>query len=192
MGKGEAVWPMLKHSPDPRVRSYLIHRLSPLGADPSVVAGRLDVEKEVSIRRALLLILGEFGPDPFSSADRERLIQRVVPLYRDDPDPGLHGAAEWLLRQWGEDQKLQEMQAEWVQDGKKREQRQDQIRQELAAGKGQGEGYWYVNGQGQTMVVIPGPVVFLMGSPLTEAERQDSRRSTRSGLLGRLPSPPNR
>ena len=25
------VWPLLRHSPDPRVRSYLIHRLSPLG-----------------------------------------------------------------------------------------------------------------------------------------------------------------
>ena len=28
---------------------------------------------------------------------------------------------------------------------------------------------WYVNGQGQTMVVIPGPVEFMMGSPPTEA-----------------------
>ena len=34
MGQPEKVWPLLKHSPDPRVRSYLIHRLSPLGARP--------------------------------------------------------------------------------------------------------------------------------------------------------------
>jgi formylglycine-generating enzyme required for sulfatase activity len=32
---------------------------------------------------------------------------------------------------------------------------------------------WYVNSRGQTMVVIPGPVEFLMGSPLTEAGRSD-------------------
>src|SRR5262249_9402679 len=31
---------------------------------------------------------------------------------------------------------------------------------------------WYVNGQGQTMVVIPGPVEFMMGSPPTEEGRQ--------------------
>ena len=31
---------------------------------------------------------------------------------------------------------------------------------------------WYVNGQGQTMVVIPGPVEFVMGSPPTEAGRE--------------------
>ncbi len=32
---------------------------------------------------------------------------------------------------------------------------------------------WYVNGQGQTLVVIPGPVDFLMGSPLSENNRSD-------------------
>ncbi len=31
MNQPEKVWPLLKHSPDPRVRSYLIHRLSPTG-----------------------------------------------------------------------------------------------------------------------------------------------------------------
>jgi formylglycine-generating enzyme required for sulfatase activity len=30
---------------------------------------------------------------------------------------------------------------------------------------------WYVNGEGQTLVAFPGPVEFLMGSPLSEAER---------------------
>ena len=33
MNQPAKVWPLLKHSPDPRVRSYLIHRLGPLGAD---------------------------------------------------------------------------------------------------------------------------------------------------------------
>ena len=32
---------------------------------------------------------------------------------------------------------------------------------------------WYVNGQGQTMVVIPGPVKVRMGSPATEVGRYD-------------------
>ena len=32
---------------------------------------------------------------------------------------------------------------------------------------------WYVNGQGQTMVVIPGPVEFTMGMPTTEVEIQE-------------------
>jgi hypothetical protein len=58
------VWPLLKHSPDPRVRSYFIHRLFPLGADPSGIVRRLDEEPDLSARRALLLALGEFPPRP--------------------------------------------------------------------------------------------------------------------------------
>jgi hypothetical protein len=34
MNQPEKVWPMLKHGPDPRARSYLIHRLGPLGPTP--------------------------------------------------------------------------------------------------------------------------------------------------------------
>ena len=60
----DKVWPLLRHSPDPRLRSYLIHRLGPLGADRDALIERLDEETDVSIRRALLLSLGEFGDKP--------------------------------------------------------------------------------------------------------------------------------
>jgi hypothetical protein len=54
MGRPETVWPLLKHSPDPRTRSYLIHRLAPLGADAGTLAKRLEDEPDLTIRRALL------------------------------------------------------------------------------------------------------------------------------------------
>jgi hypothetical protein len=113
MGQAEQVWPVLKHSPDPRARSYLIHRLSPLGAAPAAIVRRLEQEKEVSGRRALLLSLGEFG---LPAGERERLIPVVRPLYRQDPDAGLHGAAEWLLRQWKKESELKEFEQGWVKD----------------------------------------------------------------------------
>ncbi len=172
LGQPDAVWPLLKHGPDPRVRSYLIHYLSPRGADPGAIVRRLDEEKEVSIRRALLLILGEFGPEQLSAADRGPLILKVLQLYRDDPDAGMHGAADWLLRQWGQGDKLKEIDRAWAEDRRRREEKLEQIRKGLAEEKGRGDGYWYVNGQGQTMVVVPGPAGFLMGSPPTEAGRE--------------------
>jgi formylglycine-generating enzyme required for sulfatase activity len=43
----------------------------------------------------------------------------------------------------------------------------------VRTGKGTPPPQWYVNGQGQTIVVIPGPVEFLMGSPPTEQARRD-------------------
>src|SRR5438309_11775197 len=59
----QKVWPLLQHRPDPRTRSYLIHRLGPLEADWKHVQRQLDRQDEVSIRRALILILGEFSED---------------------------------------------------------------------------------------------------------------------------------
>ena len=41
MNHAAEVWPLLKHSPDPRVRSYLIHSLAPLGADVTALVRRL-------------------------------------------------------------------------------------------------------------------------------------------------------
>ena len=166
------VWPLLKHSPDPRGRSYLIHRLGPLGADPRVLLRQFDEEKEESIRRALLLSLGECSFDQLSAADREPLLPRVLGLYRGDPDPGLHGAAEWLLRQWKEEQRIKEMNEQWAKDQPQRAIRLQQIEQELLKDQGTAKPQWYVNGQGQTLVVIPGPVEFVIGSPPTEAGRE--------------------
>ena len=40
-----------------------------------------------------------------------------------------------------------------------------EIDRELATGNIEGDRQWYVNGQGQTLVVIRGPVEFEMGSP---------------------------
>ena len=182
LGQAEQVWPLLKHRPDPQARSYLIHRLASLGADPAVLLGRLEQEKEVSMRRALLLALGEFG---LPASERGRLVPLVLRLYREEPDAGLHGAAEWLLRQWKQEDKLMEFEQGWVKDKEKRKVRLGQISKELAKDKERGEGYWHVNGQGQTMVVVPGPVTFRMGSPVEEEGRE-------GGPTGRIETPHNK
>jgi hypothetical protein len=61
MGRPDKVWPLLKHSPDPTVRSYLIDRIGPRGADAGAIVEQLQDERDVTIRRALILSLGEFG-----------------------------------------------------------------------------------------------------------------------------------
>ncbi|MDA1051276.1 MAG: protein kinase [Planctomycetota bacterium] len=145
MDQGDAVWPLLKHSPDPRTRSYLIHRLSPLGATPQDIIERLEVEPDVSTRRALILTLGEFDDQQLPPAEREQLAVKLLETYATDPDAGMHAASEWVLRHWGQDAQLKEKDIE------------------LATGKLEGGRQWYVNKQGQTLVVIPGPVEFVMG-----------------------------
>jgi len=169
MNHAAEVWPLLKHCPDPRVRTWIIHKLGPMGAEPGAIAKQLGEESEVSIRRALLLGLGEFGEQALAADERDSLVEKLRELYRNDTDPGLHAAAEWLLRRWKQDKWLKHLEQEWAKDKQQREQRLQSIGQELAKGKAKRR--WYVTSQGQTMVVIPGPVEFLMGSPPTESQR---------------------
>ena len=145
MGRREKVWPLFEHRPDPTLRSYLIERLAPGGVDPKVLLVRLEGEKEVSVKRAILLGLGEYGLDRLSQDQRLNLLPRLLELYRDDPDPGIHGAVEWLLRQWQASDEMRE------------------IDKGLPTGKVEGERQWYRTGQGQTMMVVLKPGEFWMG-----------------------------
>jgi serine/threonine protein kinase len=173
MGKAEEVWPLLKHSADPRLRSFIVNWLNPLGTDPDMIAkefqridprikpSRIEGQQwmeavlfhpETSIRRALILALGTYGTEGLSPAERESLGVKLLDLYNNDPDAGIHGAADWTLRQWGQGEELKLADAE------------------LMKLKAWGDRRWYLNGQGQTFAVIEGPVEFLMGSPATERD----------------------
>src|SRR5215470_3422358 len=98
MHQPEKVWPLLKRTPpdDPRVRSYLIHRLSFPGADAGAIIKRLDEEPDITIRRALLLSLGEFSEDQLPADARTSLLPKLKEIYGEEDDPGLHAAVEWL------------------------------------------------------------------------------------------------
>ena len=97
MHQPEKVWPLLKHSPDPRVRSYLIHRLGPEGADAGAVLKQLDAESDITIRRALVLSLGEFGEKELSLDVRQSLLPMLQAMYRSAEDPGLHAACRMAV-----------------------------------------------------------------------------------------------
>jgi formylglycine-generating enzyme required for sulfatase activity len=174
MGKAEEVWSLLRHSADPRLRSFIINWLNPFGADPKTLAAEFDridsnakpmpapgqqkmdailFHPETSQRRALILSLGTYGTEGLSAGEREALIGKLLDLYRNDPDSGIHGAAEWTLRKWGQQDKLRALDAQLMKE------------------KDRGERRWFINGQGQTFAVIEGSVGFRMGSPPTETER---------------------
>jgi formylglycine-generating enzyme required for sulfatase activity len=160
MGAGESVWPLLRHGPDPRVRSYVVHWLSPRGGDPQAVVARYEQEGDVTVKRALLLCLGEFE---LGESPKRLLTETLLTVYRNDPDAGLHAASEWLLRRWGQAEKLAAV------DGELRQQ-EEQLAEEQDAQR-----RWYVNGQGQTFVVLDAGE-FPMGSPESEAGRHSNER----------------
>jgi serine/threonine protein kinase/formylglycine-generating enzyme required for sulfatase activity/tetratricopeptide (TPR) repeat protein len=173
LGRAEEVWSLLRHSADPRLRSFILNWLNPLGADPRTLAAEIDridpnvkptpapgqkmdailFHPETSLRRALILALGTYGTEGLSPGEREPLSAQLLNLYRNDPDAGIHGAAEWTLRKWGQQDQVTELDAQ------------------LMKVKDWGERRWFINGQGQCYAVIEGPVEFHMGSSPTETAR---------------------
>jgi formylglycine-generating enzyme required for sulfatase activity len=147
LGRPEFAWRLLRHTPDPGLRSWLIHRLQPLQTPVPLLAARLSDEPDVTARRGLLLVLGEYPREQAPPGLRDQ----VRRLYEDDPDAGIHSAAEWLLRRWKE-----------------------------ATGQQQKRGThdpapacdWWVIPEGLTMVRVGGPVKFIMGSPPDEPGRK--------------------
>ena len=76
LGDDKDVWPLYRFSPDPTRRSYLLALAAPLGVEARRIATRLENESDVSARRALILALGEYGPEqaairPARAADGE-------------------------------------------------------------------------------------------------------------------------
>jgi formylglycine-generating enzyme required for sulfatase activity len=165
LDRPERVWPLLGESSDPRPRGFLVHRLGPLGVDPHLVTDRLGQERDAGARRALLLSLGGYDPGRLAGAERQALAAGLLRDYRDDPDPGTHSALDWLLRRWGHAEELRRIDREAASP--------DQ--------RARGGRRWYVNGQGDTLVVFPGPVEYVMGSPPADVDRleHESQRAWR-------------
>jgi len=169
MDAAENVWPLLKHSPDPRVRSYIIHWLSPRGGTAAAIITRYEQETDVTIKRALLLCLGEFD---IAESEKQPLIEKLLEVYRSDSDAGLHAAAEWLLRQWKQGEQLAAIDKELQQKEEQLVSAKDKQRQ------------WYINTQGQTFVILDASE-FQMGSPETEASRSRNNETLHRRKIGR-------
>ena len=190
LGEGESVWPVFRFMKDgdSSARSYLLKRLAAVGADPLALIGRFDAETDVSAKRALLVALGEFPLDVVPAGEREELTKRLRVLYREHPDPGLHGAIDWLLRQkWEKAKELAAIDAKLAEVARGEVAARalavacqplgDVIGPQLPAPAVAVGKDWFVNGEGQTFAVVRGPVTFTIGSPETEPGRFGSEKS---------------
>ena len=118
----------------------------------------------MSARRGLILALGEFTGEQLPADVRGPATVQLLRWYRNDPDPGVHGAIDWLLRHGKEGDEPRPL--DWaLAPG---------LRRIDADVKGKGpdtQRGWYVNAVGMTMVCIRHPEVFRMGSPPSESGR---------------------
>ncbi len=167
---GEAVWNRLRLSPSPRCRSFLLELLKPMGIERDAIAGRVRAmppgkartarqaaevlfSENDSIRRALVLALGEYDAPNAPAGQQEPLIAVLLDLYENDPDAGIHAAAEWTLRRWHQDAALTAADARLL-------------------GANRGDRRWYLSSEGLTFSVVDPPGEFIMGSHPDEPWRR--------------------
>jgi formylglycine-generating enzyme required for sulfatase activity len=197
LGEAEAVWPLFvfPKDGDPTARSYLLARLVDLGADPLALMRRFEAEADVSAKRALLVALGGFPVEVVPAAEREALAAKLLVLYREHPDPGLHGALDWLLRQkWGMAKELAAIDAELAAAMRAKVLARGladlapvpiPVGPLLPAPAVAEKRDWFVNGEGQTFAVVRGPVEFTLGSPKTEPGRNEVNEPQHRKRIGR-------
>ncbi len=146
LGVEDRLWPLLKMSPDPRCRSYIIDRLGPMGCPADVLLRRLS-KKEKDFTAPLLLALGRYDEQMLPAAKRAALTATIMELYRTDNSSEIHSAARWLAGHWGQQCNDVELKDNIEPKGKNPSRR------------------WYVNSEGITMIRFQAPGTFTMGTP---------------------------
>ncbi len=109
LGEREKVLPVFDMSDDPEALTQFMFRCRPRGVGADVLLDCLQLVGAAQkdrcpryARYALLLALGEFSIEEIPDTRRVALLEQLADWYRHDPSSGVHGAAGWLLRQWGQ------------------------------------------------------------------------------------------
>jgi serine/threonine protein kinase/formylglycine-generating enzyme required for sulfatase activity len=153
--RGDA-WQYLRHQPDPRARTSVVHRMASVHVALHAIVDRLHAERDPSIRAALIHALGEYPEATRLLGSQSLLLPILQQLYQHDDDAGVHCSAEWLLRRLGSREELE------LRDG------------EPGRIPPPGKRRWFIATEGHLMTVIDGPVRFQLGSPASETGRSEA------------------
>ncbi|MCA9137828.1 MAG: protein kinase [Planctomycetales bacterium] len=146
LGDEDTFLPLLEASAHPDLRTRLIALINAFGIKRDVLVKLLTNDPSASARNALILSLAEYdlGAEDVATQRARRLL---ASLHQNDPDGGVRSATEWVMRRWA----IRNTQSDNVEVP--------------------GTPNWWVNSQGQTMIILDGPIVYQMGSPEDEAAR---------------------
>jgi len=186
LGLGEQVWPKLRDSIDNSIRSEILLALTSREIPPELLIDALISAQHEDERRVLLTGIGNLS-QTLSPSQIQTVSDIALDWYENDRDAGIHGVCRWLLLT-----RFKSIDPENGTEGRNFQALVNQIDSKLATGKQEAGRDWYINGQGQAMTVIDGPVEFLMGSTNETARDRDTdelrrkRRIDRSFAISQL------
>jgi eukaryotic-like serine/threonine-protein kinase len=145
----EQLWPLLRHRPDPRLRTVLIQRLAVSTLTMKVLMDRLSQpDIDASEQQANLLAWAEMPQVTLVNPLKAAVIARARTLYLESADPGVHSAAELVLRRCAPPELFEQLSA--LLPG--------------AASANPGFG-WTIGPNGHTFAILRAPLEYRMGSP---------------------------
>jgi formylglycine-generating enzyme required for sulfatase activity len=152
----EYLWPLLKASADNSVRTFVVHWLGSSSIAPDALVAQLHRERDVSIRRALILSLGHVDRSRLDPERRRQLTSRLLEWFSSDGDPGVHGAIDWLLRHATVGPRPRRYDCAQTAA-------LEQAERSLIAVQSKAR-QWYVNAEGHTLTIIGGPADVTLGA----------------------------
>ena len=172
------MWPLLKRSRRSEGAELSDSSVEPWVRMPGksvLIRGAMvkhpDQELDITIRRALILSLGEFNEEQLSPDDRKAVAAEVAGNLSHRRRSGASCGGGMAVAEMEAGAWLKKINEEWAEDKSRAKEAKGRHQADIGEGEREDTPQWYVNSQGQTMVVIPGPVEFVMGSPATEAGR---------------------
>ena len=168
LGEAESMWSMLRHTPEPRIRSYLINQIAEMEVDPLLLLDRLSNEPDESRQFALIAALGQYRPEQLTAGNLSRFKNVIRALGTSHPSAGIHSICYYLCRKWGWENLESDLDA--VQ--------QTSPTPHPRAG-------WMTANNGHTLAVFPMGVEFRMGSPGHEPFRDHNREAPKPTLIPR-------
>ncbi len=132
-GEHAPLWGMLREEKDPSRRSHVINTLSRASIDPAPLVDRLRREQDPRVRAAILLCLSGYADRSVVHRLHTSTIETVQKIVREDSDPGVYGAASFLLTKSG---------------------RYENSKPSHPAVQNPAENSWFVSPTGHTMVVL--------------------------------------
>jgi len=154
-GDASSVLPILQNSADPTERNYLTARLTDLQARPRELI-RYATDADADAKSALIRTLGGMNRNDLDPSVQDHGVALFAEAFAEHPDSGVHSAAQWALKKWGESERLSEM------------------TEHLATLGHSGSRNWYVTTEHQTLGVFEGPITVKVGTPLHENGRDAS------------------
>jgi formylglycine-generating enzyme required for sulfatase activity len=150
LGNSDWLFRAFEDRPDPRVRTYTVHRFPDSELAIDTLIDRIAVETKADLMYGLLMAIAIAEPKSIKSSDFLKAKAWVLQSYETHPDSGVHGMCRTLIARWRMESEVVEVDRRLIEVGP--DQKKD----------------WYVNSVGMHMAIIKGNVTFWMGKPKGE------------------------